>query len=366
MSGEQSQGPPDLHGTGFSPPPTVQPRDSFEVSDEGLTMDMSEASFTIEDLTVNINTVDRAELVEACLGSLIKTTPAGAKLQILFNGSPKDMVERTITQAEAWDGPTNFIQMDEIVPVHESHNLALEAVSTRLVNFMGDDDFVLGERFPLIIDCFNQTTPTPAVVTTFAKRIAGDPFEPTIGSNKDLGPTTVESWQEWHDSGKPFELLWPGSVLRTDALRAIGGWEEAFAASFDNRIFSQMSFQGPVLAVPDRQFGFRIHQGSLSTTNWRKQNQVVRFVAACQRANVAGQPEPTLAEFEAQEAADSAVVRWKRDLRDRSRIHFRKGGALALSGQRASGFGHLAASVALWPPAFAEKVRDQFSAPKDQ
>ena len=315
--------------------------------------------YRIEDLTVNVNTVDRPEYLEACLASLIKTTPEGAPLQILFNATPGWIRDRTIDQAKAWRGPTNFIHIDDIVPVDESHNRALASIDTPLVNFMGDDDVVLGNRLPLILDAFNTLEPEPAVVTTFAKRIAGDAFEPAVGSNKDLGPTTIGQWSEWHDSGKAFELLWPGAVLRTDMLRKIGGFEKPFSQSFDNRIFSQMSFLGPVISLPNREFGFRIHQGSMSSANWQKQNEIVRFVAACQKAKIDGLEEPTYEEFVAAEAAEPLHVRAHRQLRDRSRIHFRKGGQLALSGERAAGVANVAASALLWPPAFFEKVKDQ-------
>lgn len=317
------------------------------------------APFTAEDLTVNICTVDRDEMVEACLQSLIDTTPTGVSLQIVFNASPERMRTRVKELASQWDGPTAFIELDEMVPVDESHNRALAGVSTPLVNFMGDDDVVLGNRLPLILNAFNSIEPTPAVVTTFARRIAGDPFEPAIGSAKELGPTTVDEWRTWHGSGEPFEMLWPGAVLQTEQLRSIGGFEPPFSLSFDNRIFSQLSFLGPVLSLKDEQFGFRIHQGSMSTSNWRGQNQIVRFVRACHQANLAGRVEPTLEEFRSAEAADPWLVRTKRDLRDRSRVHFRKGGALALSGDRLAGAGHMALSMVLWPPAFIDKVADQ-------
>ena len=315
--------------------------------------------FEVEDLTIAINTLDRPDFLWACVESLLETTPVGVSLQVLFNGSEAEVRERTIEQVADWPGPTKFIHLDEIAPIDESHNTALAAVETRLVNFMGDDDVVLGRRIPRIIDEFNRTDPTPAVVTSFARRIAGDALAPTLGSNKDLGPTTVAEWRVWHESGTAFELLWPGAVLRVDALRAIGGWELEFAPSFDNRIFSQMSFHGPVLAIPDRQFGFRIHQGSLSTSRWKSQREIVRFVAACHRANIEGRPEPTLEQFQADEKADPLWRRYARDLRDQSGLHFRVGGAKALSGDRAAGAGHLAASAALWPPNFVEKVRDQ-------
>ena len=99
--------------------------------------------YGIEDLTVNINTVNRPDYLEASLRSVIKTTPAGASLQIVFNGTPCDVRETTMAQASVWQGPTKFVHLDEIEPVDQSHNLALEGVSTPLVNFMGDDDVVL-------------------------------------------------------------------------------------------------------------------------------------------------------------------------------------------------------------------------------
>lgn len=317
------------------------------------------ADYTIEDLTVNINTVDRPLYLEACLDSLLKTTPPGASLQIVFNGTPTETRERTIAQASSWDGPTRFEHLDEMLSVDESHNHALAGVSTPLVNFMGDDDVVLANRFDAILEAFNTVEPTPVVVTTFARRIAGDAFSPILGSNKDLGPTTIEEWEQFRSQGTSFELLWPGSVLHTETLRSIGGFEAPFAQSFDNRIFSQMSFHGPVLSLRQRNFGFRIHQGSMSTSNWRAQNEIVRFVEACHRANFRGSEEPSFEEFQAAEASESVVIRTKRNLRDRSRIHFRKGGELALAGHRKRGALNLAASAALWPPAFGEKVRDQ-------
>lgn len=312
------------------------------------------------DVTIALNTVDRPDYLYAAVESLLKTTPEGVSLQVLFNSTDQATVDKTIAQVADWQGPTKFIRHEEILPIDESHNAALAAVETSLVNFMGDDDIVLAERLTRIIDTFNSTDPLPAVVTSFARRIAGDARKPTIGSNKDLGPTTVAEWRIWHESGKAFELLWPGSVLRVDALRAIGGWEPEFAPSFDNRIFSQMSFHGPVLAVPDRNFGFRIHQGSLSTSKWGNQREIVRFVAKCHQANIDRVPEPTFAEFQAAERNDSTPTKVARTLRDQSGLHFRVGGAKALSGDRLAGAGHLVRAAAMWPPAFVDKVRDQY------
>ena len=102
-----------------------------------------QASFVVQDVTVNINTVNRPDYLSACLRSLLNTTPEGVPLQILFNGTPPEFRERALKQAEPWRGPTNFIVLDETLPIADSHNRALETIKTPLVNFMGDDDVVL-------------------------------------------------------------------------------------------------------------------------------------------------------------------------------------------------------------------------------
>lgn len=319
------------------------------------------SQYEIEDVTINICTVDRPEYLEACLESLITTTPPGVALNLLFNGTPQSARRRATRQIHDWNGPIEVYSVPQTVPLDESHNIALEMVGTTLVNFMGDDDIVLGPRLPEIITAFNQLDPEPVVVTTFARRIAGGAHNPKLGSYKQLGPTTIEQWRDWVEQERVFEMLWPGAVLNTEALRVSGGFEAQFNRSVDNRIFSKLALTAPVVSLTSQDFGYRIHQGSLSTSSWKQQNRHVRYVSECHHAQCQNRPEPTFAEFLADEAASPPLTRAKRRLRDRSRMHFRRGGALVLEGDRLRGIGNLAAAGALWPPAFIEKVQDQFA-----
>jgi hypothetical protein len=317
------------------------------------------ADYRVEDLTVNINTVNRPGYLEACIDSLVETTPEGVALQIVFNGTPAEIREPALERASAWNGPTNFVVLDEILPIATSHKRALESIETRLVNFMGDDDVVLGNRLPHIVDFFNSNDPTPVAVTTYARRIAGDAFEPNIGSLKSLGPTTISEWRTWHRSGEPFEMLWPGSVLDTAAVRSIGGFSETFANIFDVQIFSQLSFVGPVLSTTDDQFGFRIHSGSNSTTNWGPQRELLRYFAACHQAQLDGVEPPTEEEFRRHEAAQPQWQQMRRTRNEHAQLMFRLGGEHWLSGRRAEGLKYFARSVASSPAAFVSKVGDQ-------
>lgn len=312
-----------------------------------------------DDLTININTVNRPEYLAACIDSLLETTPLGVSLQMVFNGTPTDVREKAIEQASAWEGPTNFVVLDEMLPVADSHNRALASIQTRLVNFMGDDDVVFGNRLPRLLDAFNKYEPTPVVVTSYAQRIAGDASRPNRGSFKELGPTTVAAWRKWHASGEPFELLWPGSVLDVAALRSIGGFETEFDLVFDTRIFCQMSFVGPVISVEDRQFGFRIHQGSLSSSNWHKQRERFRYLEASHRARVLGRDDVTFERFQAGEQTANRWETFRRQRSDDAKFKFRTGGEQWLAGNKLSGVRYGVGSFLSWPPSFFEKVGDQ-------
>lgn len=324
-----------------------------------MSLESGGKTFRVEDITVNINTVNRPGYMEACIESLIETTPGGVSLQIVFNGTPAEIREPALERAKVWDGPTNFVVLDDILPIATSHNHALSSIKTPLVNFMGDDDVVLGNRLPKIVEAFNSNSPTPVGVTSYARRIAGDAFEPNIGSLKSLGPTTITQWRRWHRSGEPFEMLWPGSVLDTEALRSIGGFSEEFANIFDTQVFSQLSFVGPVLSITDDQFGFRIHSGSNSTSNWGPQRQLLRYFRVCHEAQLDSIDPPTREEFERIEASQSRVQRLRRERNENAQLNFRLGGEHWLSGQKAKGLTFFARSFLSSPAAFVSKVDDQ-------
>lgn len=315
--------------------------------------------FSLEDVTVNINTVNRPEYLRACLESLLQTTPRGVPLQIAFNGTPDDVRERTIAQASRWQGPTNFLVYEELLPIAESHNRALDAIETPLVNFMGDDDLVLGNRLPLLIDAFNSHVPRPLAVTSYAHRIAGDATGAAGGSLKTLGPVTLEEWRNWHASGRPFEMLWPGAVLDTEALRGIGGVEEQFDLVFDTRVFSQLSFIGPVLSIEDANFGVRVHSGSISTSNWSAQREKLRYLQRCHSARLAAEEPPSFESFLAEENRRPWHERLRCSQGERSLLFFRQGGEHLLSGQRLGGLGYLALSALSSPATFGGKLRQR-------
>ncbi|MGI9607592.1 MAG: glycosyltransferase [Acidimicrobiales bacterium] len=317
------------------------------------------ADFELADLTVNINVVDREDYLLACLQSLLETTPPGPRLNVLFNGSNSGLIERSSELIDRWPGPSSTIVLEETEPLWKSHQAALDSIRTRFVNFMGDDDIIFDERLPRIISAFNELTPTPGAVTTFAKRI-GPTIDPIrIGSSKDLGPTTIDEWMALSSEGAMFEMNFSGAVFRTESLHRAGGFAEEFSETADNRLFTVIGATEPVIALPERSFGYRIHPNSVSSSRFLSQAQAVRHVAACARAVVEGLPEPTREEFVAAEEADPRRVRIGRDLSARSQMHFRRGAAEMLQGRPIRGASLVALSAAMSPLRFTRSLRNQ-------
>jgi hypothetical protein len=315
--------------------------------------------FELTDLTVNINVVDRGDYLRACLESLLETTPPGPRLQVLFNGSPPDVVDGARALIERWPTAHSIIELETTEPLWKSHQIALDAIETSLVNFMGDDDVVLEPRLAELVEVFNETDPTPGAVTTFAKRI-GPSIDPLrTGSSKDLGPTTIAEWQRLSHNGAMFEMNFPGAVFRTESVRRAGGFVEEFTETADNRLFTVIGATEPVLARTDHSFGYRVHPNSVSSARFLSQAQAVRHVAACAAAVRRGEPEPTRAEFIAAEAADPLLVRVGRDMSARSQMYFRRGAAELLTSKKLHGVAYISLSAAFSPLQFGRSLRNQ-------
>ncbi|MGI9600571.1 MAG: glycosyltransferase [Acidimicrobiales bacterium] len=315
--------------------------------------------YSPSDLTVALCTIGRPGYLEAAITSLLDTTPPGTRFHLVLNGCEAGTTERLAPLIEQWDGPTEVTVLDERVSIHESHSTALDGATTPLITFMGDDDLVLEPRIPTLLARFDEE-PEPLVVGSFARRAGGTPDEPVLLGRKDLGPTTIDEWRQWVDEARFFELCFPAAIINSAAARAVGGFDPDFGPVMDVGLFTRLADRGPVIVDPDRGFGYRIHDQSMSTADGHAVAERYRYVEAAIGASRADRPVPTFEEFRADEAAASPVARFSREQRVRSQLHFRQAGSAMLGGRRVAAAGHLAKSAVSWPPVFGAKVRGQF------
>lgn len=88
-----------------------------------------------------------------------------------------------------------------------------------------------------------------------------------------------------HLGGKGGSICHPSAVMRTDALRAIGGYRAAFAHSEDYDLFLRLAEVGQLANLPEVLLEYRQHADSIGYRYARKQWDSARraVAAACER-----------------------------------------------------------------------------------
>jgi glycosyltransferase involved in cell wall biosynthesis len=317
---------------------------------------------TPSDLTIAVCTIGRDGFLQTALRSLLDTTPPGVILRVVLNGPDNpSLADDVTTIVEGWDGPVHIRILPERLSIAGSHNTALSETTTDFVTFMGDDDLVLEPRVTRLLDLFWSTTPTPAVIGSFCRRVSGNHDDPKFSTNKDYGPVSIDEWRRTVASGDLIEVVFPSAIYRTELLNSIGGFEERFGSAMDLATFTRLGLDHPVLADPRRTFAHRIHDGSVTSSSAGQHAARLRYTELCLDAVRNGTPEPEWDDFVAK---DEATPRHKR-LNDQRRILsatlFRQGGAAMASGSRLPGVGKVAASALLSPSTFIGRSRSQVS-----
>ncbi len=313
---------------------------------------------TLADLTINICTVDRPEPLRAALQSLVDTTPPGPTLQLLLNEASPDTWPAVESLVQQWKGPVNVIRIEERLPVTASHQAALDAVQTPLVNFMGDDDLVFADRFTDAIEMFN-TVPDLKMLGSWCERIGGDFDHPIRKGKMDIGPVTLQEWESYRASSTPVQYCFPAVIFDTAAAREVGGFEDRFGSAMDAAITGYIGRLWPSLTQTERRFGFRIHDGSDSSKNFSHQFERYEYFEECLRALDQGRAEPTYEEFQSAVAAKPWLRRKAHERKVRSRHMFRRAGAALVDSRRGDALKYGLQSLVNWPPQFFSKLREQ-------
>jgi hypothetical protein len=315
-------------------------------------------TFSLADLTLNICTVNRPQHIRVAIESLIEHTPPGPTLQLVLNEASPETWPAIADLVQRWPGPTKVVEINPRVPVDASHQRALEECVTPLINFMGDDDIILGNRFDEAIEIFNRH-PNLGVLGTWVQRIGGPPDDPRFLGRMDIGPTSIEAWREMQAGSIPVQYCFPATIYSTQAAKDAGGFEARFGSALDAGISAMVGRTRPALTQTSRLFGFRIHDGSDSSQNFAAQFQSWAYVQACLVALDRGEPEPTLEEWQAAQEDEPAWKKFLFNQNVKSRHSFRRAGA-ALLDRRFLDFAKFGVkSLAYSPRLFVTKTVEQ-------
>ncbi|PWB82110.1 MAG: hypothetical protein C3F08_00435 [Candidatus Methylomirabilota bacterium] len=310
----------------------------------------------IDELTVSIIAIDRPVYLQQAVASLFPTTPAGATLQITLNACGADTRGVADAALARWRGPTRRLTLERRLNFAQAHNFALREVQTEFVNFMGDDDVNLEPKLLRQLRLFENED--VLAVGTFARRVGGRPGGPLRSKGyMDVGPTSVEEMRRQLECDQPIHLVFPSVVVRTKAIRDVGGFREVFGPAADVDLWTRLAERGTVLAIPERLFGFRVHDESGSSRQFFEARHLVRYAQSCLAARQRGLVEPTLAEYE--RSRGGLPTRVRRRLEDVSRYNFRKAGAAWLEQRYLSSLTRVAVSFVASPVECLRKVAEQ-------
>lgn len=316
-------------------------------------------TFSLSDLTINICTVNRPEHIRAAVKSLLDHTPPGPTLQLVLNEASCETWPAISDLVGSWPGPKKVIRIDQRLPVDQSHQKALDECETALISFMGDDDVVLGNRFDEAIEMFNAH-PDLGILGSWVQRIGGHPDSPRVLGHMDIGPATMDEWEQMRTESTPVQFCFPVSIYNTEAARDAGGFQPRFGSAIDAGLSALIARQRPALAQTSRLFGFRIHDGSDSAQNFVSQFHHWHYVTACVEALDNGLPEPTFEQWQELRLSEPAWKKFVFDQNIKSRHYFRRAGA-ALLDRRLLDFARFGLQSFLCSPRiFAMKTIEQF------
>jgi glycosyltransferase involved in cell wall biosynthesis len=195
---------------------------------------------------------DRADLLEEAASSVLAQTDADLELVICDDGSVDDTWAVATALAER-DPRVVLLRNEQARGIPAARNLVLAAARGRFLAICDSDDVSLPTRFERQRATLEAQ---PSVVGVGARFRAFEGDDPAGGAEPG-----------WHwglaDGRLPF--LFPTAMLRVDALRDVGGFDERFALAEDLDLAYRLAARGGAFKTVDEVLvAYRIHGGSIT------------------------------------------------------------------------------------------------------
>jgi len=201
---------------------------------------------------------DRADLLEQAAASVLAQTFRDIELIILDDGSTDDTWE-VAERIAADDNRVQLLRNEVSAGIPAARNQVLDAARGRFLAVCDSDDVSRPDRFTREVERLEADAELAAVGARIAL---------FVGVTPDSG--TAEP--DWHwglrDGRLPFAF--PGAMLRTDAVRAVGGFDTSFAIAEDLQLSYRLAGRGGAFATVDEVLlDYRVHAGSITARRAR-------------------------------------------------------------------------------------------------
>jgi GT2 family glycosyltransferase len=201
--------------------------------------------------------------VAAAMQSVLAQTMRDLELIVVDDGSTDGSLTAALAVAAA-DQRVKVLQQTN-AGVSVAMNTAIAAASTPLIARLDADDIALPQRLTVQMD-YLDSHPTIAAVGS-AARVISESGDTDQYIRHPTSPAEVRMAME-RDSA----IVNSSAMMRTDAVRTIGGCRRAFEASEDYDLWLRLLDSHELANLPDVLVHYRIHRGQIST---RRRFQIV-------------------------------------------------------------------------------------------
>ena len=245
--------------------------------------DMVEAA--VPRISVAMAVYNNALYLAEAIESILRQTFADFEYLIVNDGST-DASGAIIDDFARRDPRIRAIHQPNRGLVASLNRLIAEARAP-LIARMDGDDVALPERFARQL-AFLDANPDYGVVGTSTHDIDG---AGRLSPNIDYHPLTHESFLASLEHG-PW-LCHPSVIMRTDLVRAVGGYRAAYRHCEDYDLWLRLAERTRLCTIPDRLLHYRRTDDQVSSKHAEEQltGAAIAFQAYCERA--AGRPDPT-------------------------------------------------------------------------
>ena len=154
---------------------------------------------------------------------------------------------------------------------------------------MDSDDVSLPHRFERQVRYLDEH---PECVLVGSRVTVVDPYgSPVFDSGQKLTHEQIDA--ELLSSGGGWAVVQPSAMMRTEAVRRVGGYRGTHNVSEDQDLFLRLAEVGRVANLPEPLLLYRRHYKSVMHTQWRQRQEVKERIVrqACQRRGLPMPPD---------------------------------------------------------------------------
>ncbi|MCW2922229.1 MAG: glycosyltransferase family 2 protein, partial [Thermoleophilia bacterium] len=195
---------------------------------------------------------DRADLLDEAASSVLAQGEDDLELVICDDGST-DGTWEVARELAARDARVVLLRNEDSVGIPAARNQVLAAARGRYLAICDSDDVSLPGRFTRQRALLDLDASIVGVGTRF-RAFQGD--DPSAGS---------EPGWNWGLADGRLPFLFPTAMLRVDAVRAVGGFDETYALAEDLDLAYRLASRGGAFEIVDEVLvAYRIHGGSIT------------------------------------------------------------------------------------------------------